>query len=68
MTGGIEKLDRVVRLPEVARLLGICSRSVRRLIDRGELPPLVRVGGAVGLMESDIQSYLARVSGRRASQ
>ena len=48
------KLDRVMRLPEIAKVLGVCVRSVRRMIDRGELPRPVRVGHAVGLMQSDI--------------
>jgi excisionase family DNA binding protein len=68
MTGGDAKLDRVVRLSEVAELLGICARSVRRLIDRGELPGLVRVGRSVGLMQSDVETYLDRVRRRRSGQ
>ena len=35
-----KKLDRVMRLPEIAKALGVCVRSVRRMTDRGELPPL----------------------------
>ena len=35
-----KKLDRVMRLPEIAASLGVCVRSVRRMTDRGELPPL----------------------------
>lgn len=38
-----QELDRVMRLPEVAGVLGVCLRSVRRRIDRGELPGCVRV-------------------------
>ncbi len=41
------KLDRVMRFPEIAGVLGVCVRSVRRMIDRGELPPCVRVGRVI---------------------
>ena len=63
-----KKLDRVMRLPEIARALGVCVRSVRRMTDRGELPRLVRVGRAVGLMQSDIESHLERMRNERARQ
>jgi excisionase family DNA binding protein len=63
--GGAKEMDRVMRLPEIARVLGVCVRSVRRMIDRGELPPCVRVGRAVGLMESEIQAYLKRMREER---
>ena len=59
------KLDRVMRLPEIAQSLGVCARSVRRMIDRGELPRLVRVGRAVGLMQSDIKAFLERMRQQR---
>jgi excisionase family DNA binding protein len=59
-------LDRVMRLPEIAVALGVCARSVRRMIDRRELPPLVRVGRSVGLMESDVQACLERLRAKRS--
>jgi excisionase family DNA binding protein len=59
------RMDRVMRLPEIADVLGVCPRSVRRMIDRGELPPCVRVGRAVGLMESEIEAYLQRMREQR---
>ena len=65
---GEKKLDRVMRLPEIAASLGVCVRSVRRMTDRGELPHLVRVGRAVGLMQSDIESHLERMRNERARQ
>jgi len=37
---GEKKLDRVMRLPEIADNLGVCARSVRRMTDRGELKQL----------------------------
>ena len=66
--GSEKKLDRVMRLPEIAVSLGVCERSVRRMTDRGELPRLVRVGRAVGLMQSDIEAFLERMRSERVSQ
>lgn len=60
-----KKLDRVMRLPEIAVVLGVCVRSVRRMVDRGELPPCVRVGRAVGLMQSEIEAYQNRIREQR---
>ena len=60
-----KNLDRVMRLPEIAGVLGVCVRSVRRMIDRGELPPCVRIGRAVGLMQSEIEAYLKRMREQR---
>jgi len=65
---GENKLDRVMRFPEIAKVLGVCVRSVRRMIDRGELPQPVRMGHAVGLMESDIEACIDRMRNERASQ
>jgi excisionase family DNA binding protein len=62
---GEKKMDRVMRLAEIATVLGICVRSVRRMIDRGELPPCVRIGRAVGLMQSEIEAYLKRMREQR---
>jgi excisionase family DNA binding protein len=62
-----KSLDRVMRLPEIAEVLGVCVRSVRRMVDRGELPPCVRVGRAVGLMQSEIEAYLNRVREQRGA-
>ena len=64
---GEKKLDRVMRLREVAASLGVCVRSVRRMTDRGELPHLVRVGRAVGLMQSDIEAFLERMREQRGN-
>jgi excisionase family DNA binding protein len=68
MTGQDEKkMDWVMRLAEIARVLGICVRSVRRMIDRGELPPCVRVGRAVGLMQSEVEAHLNRMREHRGN-
>ncbi|MFA9480469.1 helix-turn-helix transcriptional regulator [Phycisphaerales bacterium AB-hyl4] len=51
-----------MKLKDVAdRLGGICVRGVRRLVQRGELPAPVKVGGRSCLFESDVQTYLERL-------
>jgi excisionase family DNA binding protein len=64
-TSGSEEM--LLSLSEVAATLGVCVRSVRRSIDRGELPKPVRVGRAVRMFKSDIDTYLERLRERRAS-
>lgn len=60
-------MDRVMRLSEIAKVLGVCVRSVRRIIDRRELPATVRMGRAVGLMQSEIETYLQRMREHRGN-
>jgi predicted DNA-binding transcriptional regulator AlpA len=62
-----KKLDRVMRLPEVAGVLGVCARSVRRMSDRGELPPLVHNGRTVGLFRSDVEARLEQMREERGN-
>jgi excisionase family DNA binding protein len=57
----------LLSLSEAAAILGVCVRSVRRSIDRGELPKPVRVGRAVRMFKSDIDTYLQRLREKRAT-
>jgi predicted DNA-binding transcriptional regulator AlpA len=60
--------ERLLDLNEVAQLLGgISTRSVRRLIARGDLPPPVKVLSSPRLCYSDILSYFERLKAKRAS-
>ena len=45
-------------IPDVAELLSLSTRSVRRLIDRRQLP-VHRFGGAVRIAEADLRAYVA---------
>ena len=70
MQGNMEngkKLDRVMRLPELAKTFGVCERTVRRRSDCGELPELVRVGHAVGMLESKVEAHLDRLRTEKAA-
>jgi excisionase family DNA binding protein len=62
-----QPVEVLLSLPEVAAILGVCVRSVRRSIDRGELPKPVRVGRAVRMFKSDVDTYLERLREQRAS-
>jgi predicted DNA-binding transcriptional regulator AlpA len=43
----LQDFDQMLSLREVAKILGVCGRSVRRLVGRGEFPRPVRVGRAL---------------------
>jgi excisionase family DNA binding protein len=45
-------------VPQVAELLSLSTRSVRRLIDHGQLS-VHRFGGAVRIAEADLRAYVA---------
>jgi predicted DNA-binding transcriptional regulator AlpA len=58
--------DRLMDLEEVAEKLGnISTRSVRRLIARGDLPKPVKVLSSPRLYYSDIVTYLERLKQKR---
>lgn len=65
---GISAASRVLTLAEVARALGVSVASVRRLISRGEGPPVVRVTPRrLGIREADLERWLlSRTEPRRA--
>ncbi len=46
-------------LGEVAEILNVCTRTVRRWIKSGELP-VHRFGTAVRIAESDLKGFIAR--------
>ncbi len=53
--------ERLVGLNEAAARLGVCKRTVQRLISSGELPWPVKLGSRSLLLESDIQDYLQKL-------
>lgn len=51
--------DRVRSLPEVAALMGISVKTLRRMIDRGEGPTVTRPSpGRIGIRDSHRLAYL----------
>jgi predicted DNA-binding transcriptional regulator AlpA len=58
--------DRLMDLEEVAEKLGnISTRSVRRLIARGDLPKPVKVLSSPRLYHSDATAYLEKLKQKR---
>ena len=58
--------DRLMDLEEVAEKLGnISTRSVRRLIARGDLPQPVKVLSSPRLYHSDVVAYLEGLKEKR---
>lgn len=58
--------DRLKDMGEVAEKLGnISTRSVRRLIARGDLPKPVKVLSSPRLYHSDVVDYLERLKQKR---
>lgn len=58
--------DRLMDLDEVAEKLGhISTRSVRRLIAKGDLPKPVKVLSSPRLYHSDVIAYLEKLKQKR---
>ena len=57
--------ERLMSLEEVAKKLEMSSRSVRRLIARGELPEPVKVLASPRLHHSDVMKYLETLKQKR---
>ena len=53
--------DRLIRLPELTKIFGVCKRTVRRKAEVGELPTLVHSGGVVGMLESKVKEHFQRL-------
>lgn len=54
--------DRLIRLPELETIFGVCKRTVRRKAENGELPPLQHIGRAAGMLESHVKAYFQKLS------
>jgi len=61
--------DRLMDLEEVAEKLGnISTRSVRRLIAKGDLPKPVKVLSSPRLYHSDVTAYLDKLKQKREQE
>lgn len=58
-------INRFISLCEAAKLLGVCVKTIRRLVARHELPGIVKVGRCARLCLSDILSYQQRLLATR---
>ena len=48
----------LLNVDEVANILGICSRTVWRLHDSGQMPQCIRLGRSVRWRRSDIEAWV----------
>ena len=62
MDVGLETL-RLLTVPQVAELLGVSSKTVKRLIYSGQLES-VKVGVLVRIAPEDLAAYIDRLRGR----
>ncbi len=53
------RLPRLLSVMDAAEYLGVCTRTVHRLIEAGALPK-TKVGRQIRIMEADLSAYLAR--------
>jgi excisionase family DNA binding protein len=53
---------KLLTMEEAAHTLGICKRSLERLIARGEFPAPLRLGRAVRVPASWIDEYIKKLS------
>jgi excisionase family DNA binding protein len=63
-TNNLNRLDPLITLREVAKVIGRSVRQVWREIDRGKLPKPVS-GRPARLFESDVAKYLERLREER---
>ncbi|MPZ13955.1 MAG: helix-turn-helix domain-containing protein [Chloroflexi bacterium] len=57
----------LLRIPDVAPILGISRSSAYALIDRGELPH-VRIGARRYVRKADVEAFVAQLEPIRAGQ
>jgi excisionase family DNA binding protein len=62
---GIRRQDRLVDLKVLASLLGVCARTVHRLVAAGELPPPAKLGRASRWFASDVDQYMEKLKQAR---
>jgi predicted DNA-binding transcriptional regulator AlpA len=63
--GDILHHDRLIDLKTVADLLGVCTRSVHRLVAAGVLAPPAKVGRASRWFMTDIDRYMETLKATR---
>ncbi len=59
-------MSQYLKQSEVADLLNLSEKSVRKLIATGELPQAVKLGGANRWNADELQEYLREVARKQA--
>lgn len=58
LPSGLPNDVRLLNTSEVAALMGVSPKTIRRLLDAGKLPQMVRVGRLIRWRENDIISMI----------
>ena len=56
---------QLLDIREAASMLGICTRTMYRLIAAGELPGPVKVGRATRMVRTELDEYIERLKADR---
>lgn len=56
---------RLISIREAAAVLGVCPRTMYRLIASGDAPSPVKVGRATRLVLAEVDAYIAKLMERR---
>lgn len=62
---------RILRELEACKKLGIARSTLRRAIERGEIPPPIKItdyGRTIGFIEAELDQYIERRSAKRAGR
>ena len=60
-----DKTDSLLSVEEIAMKLNLCTRSVWRLVAKGELPEPIRVGHSRRWYPADLKAYLEKQTAKR---
>lgn len=61
--------QRILRLPEVRQSVGLARSTVYRLMETGEFPRPIPLGGrSVGWLQSDIEAWLNEQAAKAGHQ
>ena len=62
-----EIVIRLVSLKQAGNILGVSARTVRRLCDGGELPPIVKVGHSSRINYQGLLDYIKKLTTKLGS-
>lgn len=65
MNGDPAMHERLIRMPEVTRTVGLSRATIYRMIDRGEFPQPVRQGRTSAWPLNEIHDYLEALKAAR---
>lgn len=62
-------MNRILRLPEVSRAVGLSRSSIYQKMDQGRFPNRVKLGGrAVGWRSEEVEEWMKNPYGYRSSR